>query len=76
MKKAKPKKKPGAGRPESYPGEGLAVRRSYSAPVQLANRLRVAAEQVGVTESAIVVAGLRSILSQSTDRLADAVRGQ
>ncbi len=58
------------GRPAAYPGEGRAVRLSFSAPESLAKRLGVAADQLGLTQSAVVVAGLRSILSQTPDRLA------
>lgn len=67
-------KRPGSGRKPAYPGEGLAVRRSFSAPAALASRLTVAAEQVGCSESTIVVAGLRQILDQSPDRLQDVLR--
>ena len=63
------------GRKPAYPGEGLAVRLSFSAPATLVDRLAAAAEQTGHSQSAIVVAGLRSILSQSPDRLRDAVAG-
>jgi len=79
MKKKKPKQggnRSGAGRPMAYPGEGRSVRLSFSAPETLVKRLGMAAEQVGQSQSAIVVAGLRAILSQSTDRLADTLRGK
>jgi hypothetical protein len=65
------KRKVKRGRPVSYPGEGRAVRLSFSAPESLANRLSAASEQVGQSQSAIVVAGLRAILSQTPDRLAE-----
>jgi hypothetical protein len=67
------KSKETRGRPASYPGEGRAVRLSFSAPESIAERLTAAVEQIGVSQSAIVLAGLRQILSQSPDRLRDAV---
>ena len=79
MAKRKEKHPPWAetrGRKPAYPGEGLAVRLSFSAPATLVDRLAVASEQTGHSQSAIVVAGLRSILSQSPDRLQDAVAGK
>lgn len=63
-------KRNGAGRPMAYPGDGRAVRVSFSAPPGLAARLDTAADQIGKSRSAIVVAGLEQILSQSPDRLA------
>ena len=78
MAKRKEKQPPRAetrGRKPAYPGEGMAVRLSFSAPATLVDRLQVAAEQTGHSQSAIVVAGLRAILSQSPDRLRDAVAG-
>ena len=79
MAKRKGKQPPRAetrGRKPAYPGEGLAVRLSFSAPQTIANRQAAAADQTGHSQSAIVVAGLRSILSQSPDRLRDAVAGR
>jgi hypothetical protein len=76
MKKTKAKhggKRQAAGRKPAYPGEGPAIRLSFSAPQSVVKRLGVAAEQLDVSQSAIVLAGLRAILSQSTDRLQDAV---
>lgn len=70
MAKKKGGRRTGAGRPEAYPGEGRAVRRSFSAPESLAHRLRAAAQQIGATESAVVVAAVRAALAQSPDRLA------
>lgn len=63
------------GRKPSYPGEGLAVRLSFSAPETLVKRLSAASEQVGQSQSAIVVAGLRAILSQTPDRLREQCGG-
>jgi hypothetical protein len=79
MAKRKGKQPPRAetrGRKPAYPGEGRAVRSAFSAPESLIRRLETAAEQTGMSQSAIVVAGLRSILSQSPDRLRDAVAGR
>ena len=65
------------GKPRKYgPGsDGLCRHVGISMPSGLIARLASAAEQTGHSQSAIVVAGLRTILSQSTERLRDAVAG-
>ena len=66
------------GKPRKYgPSDGQICRPlSVSVPAELIDRLELAADQVGIGRSAIVVAGLRSILSQSPDRLRDALAGR
>ena len=66
--------KRGRGQPVKY-GEPC-VQVSVSMPPTLEKQLSAAADQTGQSRSAIVVAGLRSILSQSPDRLRDAVAGR
>ena len=81
---AKRKEKPAVesrnkcGKPRKYgPSDGQICRPlSVSVPAELIDRLESAADQVGIGRSAIVVAGLRSILAQSPDRLRDAVAGR
>jgi len=73
-KKAKISDKPivRRGKPRLY-GSGagqLCVPLSVSVPFEVADRLRTAADQIGVSPSVIAAAGLRSILTQSQDRLA------
>ena len=65
------------GKPRKYgPGtDGLCRHVGISMPAGLIDQLAAAAEQTGHSQSAIVVAGLRSILSQTPDRLRDAVAG-
>ena len=66
-------KRDGAGRPLANPEQGPAVRVSVTMPPALARRLDAAARQIGRKHggrSAIVVAAVESILSQSPDRLA------
>jgi hypothetical protein len=46
---------------------------TVSMPVELIDRLRSAADQIGVNPSIVTTAAVRAILSQSTDRLQDAV---
>ena len=65
-------KRNGAGRPS----EGKTARVSFSCLPDLASQLDSAAKQTKLSKSAIVVAGLRAILSQSPDRLKDAVAGR
>ena len=65
-------KRDGAGRKQSNPG-GPAVRVSVSMPAMTSARLDYTVGQTGISRSAIVVAALEEILSQSPDRLRDAV---
>lgn len=67
-------KRSGAGRPPSYGSAGRAVRCSFSAPEKVAERLGVAARQIGASQSQVVLAGLLGLLELSPDRLADEVR--
>ena len=72
-------KRVNSGRKVASPDGLPAVRVSVSLPAALSARLDSAAEQIGRKSggrSAIVAAGLRSILSQSPDRLRDAVAGR
>ena len=66
------------GKPRKYgPGtDGLCRHVGISMPAGLIDRLAAASEQTGHSQSAIVVAGLRAILSQTPDRLRDAVAGR
>ena len=57
-------KRGGSGRKPAYPGEGRAVRRSFSLPESVLTRLSVAADSTGVSQSAIVLAGLRAVLDR------------
>jgi hypothetical protein len=79
MAKRKEKQPPRAetrGRKPAYPGDGPAERVSFSLPPSLCRRIETAADQIDVTRSAIVVAAVETILSQSPDRLRDAVAGR
>ena len=67
------KSKAKLGRPEAYPGEGRAVRLSFSTSAAIAERLESAVKQTGTSRSAIVDAAVRQILAQSRDRLRDSV---
>ncbi len=67
------KSKAKLGRPEAYPGEGRAVRLSFSTSAAVADRLETAVKQTGASRSAIVDAAVRQILARSPDRLANAV---
>ena len=60
------------GKPRKYgPGSaGLCRHVGISMPAGLAERLESAADQINVSRSAIVVAAVEQILSQSPDRLA------
>jgi len=66
------------GKPRKYgAGDGKICQPfSISAPADLILQARNAADQIGCTASDIAVAGLRSILSRSPDRLRDAVAGR
>ena len=66
------------GKPRKYgPGtDGLCRHVGISMPAGLIDRLAAAAEQTGHSQLAIVVAGLRSILSQSPDRLREQCGGR
>jgi hypothetical protein len=68
-------KRANAGRKLADPGGSPAVRVSVSMPAALSTRLDSAAEQTGQSRSAIVVAGLRQILSQTPDRLREQIGG-
>jgi metal-responsive CopG/Arc/MetJ family transcriptional regulator len=71
-------KRNGAGRPLANPEQGKAVRVAVTMPPELFQRLDVAAKQIGRKaggRSAIVVAGLRAILSQTPDRLMEQIGG-
>jgi hypothetical protein len=78
---AKTKEKPATnsrnkgGKPRKYgPSDGQICRPlSVSVPAELIDRLELAANQVGIGRSAIVVAGLRAILSQTPDRLKEQI---
>ena len=74
-KKTVVSEKRGVGKPRRYGSEVCQVR-GFALPPSIIKRLAVAAEQADVSQSAIVVAGLRSILSQPPDRLRDAVAGR
>ena len=63
----------GVGQPRKY-GSEICRSKSFSLPESLLARLEQVAPKHG--QSAIVAAGLRSILSQSPDRLKDAVAGR
>lgn len=65
------------GKPRKYgPGNaGLCRHVGISMPAGLADRLADAAKQADISRSAIVVAGLREILSQSPDRLREQCGG-
>ena len=62
-------KRANAGRKLASPDGLPAVRVSVSMPAALSARLDHAAAQTGIGRSAIVVAAVESILSQSPDRL-------
>lgn len=64
-------KRTGAGRPS----EGKTARMSFSCQPALEKRLSAAAKQTGLSRSAIVVAAVESILSQSPDRLREQCGG-
>jgi hypothetical protein len=80
---AKTKEKPATnsrnkgGKPRKYgPSDGQICRPlSVSVPAELIDRLELAANQVGIGRSAIVVAGLRQILAQTPDRLMEQIGG-
>lgn len=65
-------RKKNRGKPRKYgPGKAELCRHvGISMTVDLAERLRVAAKQMGVSRSAVVVAAVRAALAQSPDRLA------
>jgi metal-responsive CopG/Arc/MetJ family transcriptional regulator len=65
--------KRGRGQPLKY-GQAC-VQVSVSMPPELEKRLDCASEQTGQSRSAIVVAGLRAILSQTPDRLREQIGG-
>jgi metal-responsive CopG/Arc/MetJ family transcriptional regulator len=65
--------KRGRGQPLKY--DKPCVQVSVSMPPALEKRLSDVADQTGQSRSAIVVAGLRAILSQSPDRLREQIGG-
>jgi hypothetical protein len=62
------------GRPMKY-GNEYCARMTFSIPSDLRDRLVRASKQTGLSVSAIVVAGLRAILSQTPDRLREQIGG-
>jgi hypothetical protein len=60
------------GRPIKYPGERC-IRKSFSVPARLRESLLRVSKDTGISVSDIVVAGLRSILSQTPDRLREQI---
>ena len=70
--------KKNSGKPRKYgPGKaGLCRHVGVSMPAGLYDRRAIAAQQTKQSRSAIVVAAVESILSQSPDRLRDALAGR
>jgi hypothetical protein len=68
-------KRAGAGRPRANSG-GLTVRVSVAMPPDVYARMEVGRKQIGCGRSRLVVAAVESILSQTPDRLRDAVAGR